>query len=146
MDAVLAALHVKTLLGDVLASQRRCLEAAANLKWLSRMANRFDSPDLFFKRLNANELKQQKLKASKKEPLLLASIASVKGLEFDSVLLPYLAHGEFPDPHSDIGEETNTLYVGMTRVRKELTLYPSKEQPSSFMRTLDQAALDSTSF
>lgn len=136
MDAVLQALQIKALMGNALASQRRCIEALSNLQWLTRMANRFDSPGLFFKNLNATELKQQKLKTSKSERLLVASIASVKGLEFDSVLLPYLAHGEFPDPHADMGEETNTLYVGITRVRKELTIYPSKDLPSSFMRTM----------
>ena len=136
MDAVLAALHVKSLLGNILVSQRRRLEAESNLKWLSDMANRFDSPDLFFKNLNATEVKQKALKGKKTERLLLASIASVKGLEFDAVLLPYLARGEFPDPASDIGEETNTMYVGITRVRKELIIYPSKAFPSVFMRTL----------
>jgi DNA helicase-2/ATP-dependent DNA helicase PcrA len=136
MDALLKTLHVKYLMGHVLQSQRRLLEAESNLKWLAQMANRFDSPALFFKSLNATEQKQQTLKATKTERLLVASMASVKGLEFDSVLLPYLAHGEFPDPQSDPSEEMNMLYVGITRVRKELTIYPSKEFPSVFMRTL----------
>ena len=140
MEAVLEALQIKSLLGNVLVSQRRRLEAQSNLKWLSQMANRFDNPAQLFKNMNATEQKQQKLKAGKTEPLLLASIASVKGLEFDAVLLPYLAHGEFPDPSSDIEEELNTLYVGITRVRKELTVYPNKASPSVFMRRMDASA------
>jgi DNA helicase-2/ATP-dependent DNA helicase PcrA len=136
IDAVLAALHVKSLLGNALVSQRRRLEAESNLTWLCDMAKRFDSPAQLFQSLNATEQKQQQTKGGKTENLLLASIASVKGLEFDCVLLPYLAHGEFPDPSCDMEEELNTLYVGITRVRKELTIYPSTTAPSIFMRRL----------
>lgn len=136
LSALLKALHIQSLLGDALVSQRRRLEAESNLRWLSHMAERFDSPAHLFQSLNATEQKQQKQKASKAEPLLLASIASVKGLEFDAVLLPYLAQGEFPDPTADMAEEFNTLYVGLTRVRKELTIYPSTTSPSLFMKSL----------
>ena len=139
LTALLEALHIKTLLGDALVSQRRRLEAESNLRWLSHMAERFDSPSHLFQSLNATEQKQQKQKTSKTEPLLLASIASVKGLEFDAVLLPYLAQGEFPDPTADMTEEFNTLYVGLTRVRKELTIYPSATSPSVFMKSLGVA-------
>jgi DNA helicase-2/ATP-dependent DNA helicase PcrA len=143
---LLKALHIQSLLGDALVSQRRRLEAESNLRWLSHMAERFDSPAHLFQSLNATEQKQQKQKASKTEPLLLASIASVKGLEFDAVLLPYLAQGEFPDPTADMVEEFNTLYVGLTRVRKELTIYPSITSPSVFMKSLGvtEAAGDAT--
>lgn len=140
MEAVLDALQIKSLLGNVLVSRRRRLEAESNLTWLSHMASRFDNPAQLFKNMNATEQKQQKSKAARTDALLLASIASVKGLEFDAVLLPYLAHGEFPDPSSDIEEELNTLYVGITRVRKELTIYPNKTAPSLFMRRMDASA------
>ena len=136
LTALLDALHIKTLLGNALVSQRRRLEAQSNLQWLAHMARRFDSPAHLFKSLNATEQKQQKLKTGKTESLLLASIASVKGLEFDAVLLPYLAQGEFPSPGSDITEELNTLYVGITRVRKALTIYPSRALPSVFMQRM----------
>jgi DNA helicase-2/ATP-dependent DNA helicase PcrA len=139
LNALLEALHIQSLLGDVLVSQRRRLDAESNLRWLSHMAQGFDSPAHLFQSLNATEQKQQKQKASKTEPLLLASIASVKGLEFDAVLLPYLAQGEFPDPTADMAEESNTLYVGLTRVRKELTIYPSATAPSVFMKSLGAA-------
>lgn len=137
MEAVIQALQVKSLLGNVLQSQHRRLEAQSNLTWLSHMAKRFDNPAQLFKNMNTTEQKQQKSKAGKTDTLLLASISSVKGLEFDAVLLPYLAHGEFPDPASDIEEELNTLYVGITRVRKALTIYPSQAAPSLFMRRMD---------
>ncbi len=137
LTALLDALHIKTLLGNALVSQRRRLEAESNLQWLAHMANRFDSPAHLFKSLNATEQKQHKQKAGKAENLLLASIASVKGLEFDAVWLPYLAQGEFPDPGADITEELNTLYVGITRVRKELTIYPNRALPSVFMQRVN---------
>ena len=82
------------------------------------------------------EQKQRDNKNAKTAGLLIASIASVKGLEFEQVLMPYLAHGEFPEPQADLGEETNTLYVGLTRARRFLTLYAPSERPSMFMATL----------
>ncbi len=136
LDALLAALQIKTMVNNVLASQTRRAEALSNLAWLARAAERFASPAAFFQHLNAAEQKQRDNKNAKTAGLLIASIASVKGLEFEQVLMPYLAHSEFPEPHADLGEETNTLYVGLTRARRFLTLYAPSERPSMFMATL----------
>ena len=132
LDAVLAALHAPSLVRNVLASTRRRQEAESNLAWLAQAAAGFASPAQFFQHLNAIEQKQQTSPKEKAASLLIASITSVKGLEFDAVQLPYLAQGEFPDPQGDAGEELNTLYVGITRARRALTLYTHAERPGGF--------------
>ncbi|MEO5794506.1 MAG: ATP-dependent helicase [Rhodoferax sp.] len=132
LHAVLVALHVPSLVRNVLTSTRRRQEAESNLAWLAQAAEGFASPAQFFQHLNAIEQKQQTSPKEKAANLLIASITSVKGLEFDAVLLPYLAQGEFPDPHGDADEERNTLYVGITRARRALTVYTHVERPGGF--------------
>ncbi|MBC7680727.1 MAG: ATP-dependent helicase [Ferruginibacter sp.] len=132
LDAVLVALHTPSLLRNVLTSTRRRQEAESNLAWLAQAAEGFASPALFFQHLNATEQKQQTSPKEKAASLLIASITSVKGLEFDAVQLPYLAQGEFPDPQGDTDEERNTLYVGITRARRALTVYTHAERPGGF--------------
>lgn len=138
LQALLVALQIEAMVNNVLVSHQRRIEAASNLAWLARAAENFASPVLFFQHLNAAEQKQRESKNAKTASLLLASIASVKGLEFDSVSLPYLAQGEFPAPHADSQEELNTLYVGITRARRFLTVYASAERPSEFMGRIEK--------
>jgi len=133
LDAVLKDLQIHTLVNQVLSSRLRRVEAETNLTWLAQAAERFASPALFFQHLNAIEQKQHHSQRDKSSSLLIASITSVKGLEFDVVQIPYLAQGEFPDPHSDAGEEANTFYVGVTRARRQLTLLASQPRPSSLL-------------
>ncbi|BDT68551.1 ATP-dependent DNA helicase Rep [Comamonadaceae bacterium OS-1] len=132
LAAVLAALHAPSLVRNVLTSTRRRLEAESNLAWLAQAAEGFASPAAFFQHLNTIEHKQHTSAKDKAASLLIASITSVKGLEFDAVLLPYLAQGEFPDPHGDTDEELNTLYVGITRARRALTLLSHQDRPGGF--------------
>ena len=132
LDAALAALHAPSLVRNVLTSTRRRQEAESNLAWLAQAAEGFASPARFFQHLNTIEQKQQTSPKDKAGSLLIASITSVKGLEFDAVLLPYLAQGEFPDPQGDADEERNTLYVGITRARRSLTLLTHHDRPGSF--------------
>ena len=132
LAAVLAALHAPALVRNVLASTRRRQEAESNLAWVAQAAEGFASPAQFFQHLNAMEHRQQSRPKEKATSLLIASITSVKGLEFDAVLLPYLAQGEFPDPQGDADEELNTLYVGITRARRALTVYTHPGRPGGF--------------
>ena len=140
LAALLSALQFGAMVNNVLVSQQRRSEAASNLAWLARAADRFASPALFFEHLNAAEQRQRDGRNSKAASLLIASIASVKGLEFDNVHLPYLARGEFPAPHGDGREELNTLYVGVTRARRFLTVHTCSEQPSEFLGRIGAAA------
>jgi ATP-dependent DNA helicase UvrD/PcrA len=69
------------------------------------------------------------LKAEEKERLILSTIHSSKGLEWDAVFVIGLAEGRFPHNKAQFGEqweeERRLLYVAATRARKYLYLsYP----------------------
>ncbi len=140
LEAMLKTLNIHALMNNVLHSRLRRSEAESNLNWLAQAAERFASPAEFFQHLNTIEQQQHTHAVTKggkaiakPSSLLLASISSVKGLEFDAVVLPYLAQGEFPAPDAEAVEEQNTFYVGMTRARQSLTLLASTQRPSAFV-------------
>ncbi|HEX8604059.1 MAG TPA: 3'-5' exonuclease [Pseudoduganella sp.] len=53
--------------------------------------------------------------------LVLTTVRTAKGQEWDHVILPYLQQGEFPRG-ADLAEERRFLYVAMTRAKLSLTL------------------------
>lgn len=57
-----------------------------------------------------------------KAKLVIACIDQIKGLEYNHVILPYLALDEFPRSKSDPLEEENRFYVAATRARDRLTI------------------------
>ena len=57
-----------------------------------------------------------------KAKLLIACIDQIKGLEYNHVILPYLAVDEFPRSKTDPLEEENRFYVAATRARDRLTI------------------------
>ena len=79
----------------------------------------------------------------KEDGVLLATIHSVKGLEFDTVFIPDLNEGMLPYAKAGEGEEVEEerrlLYVGMTRTKQQLYLLYVRErfgrpqQPSRFI-------------
>lgn len=67
-----------------------------------------------------------------KNLVLLECVESAKGKEFDHVILPFLAVGEFPHPLQAAREEENLFYVAATRARTRLTLItPADERRRS---------------
>ncbi|MFZ5775013.1 MAG: ATP-dependent helicase [Thermodesulfobacteriota bacterium] len=65
------------------------------------------------------------------EKMVLSTIHSAKGLEWDTVFVINLAEGKFPSSHAvlpeQLEEERRLLYVAATRARKELHLvYPEE--------------------
>ena len=131
---------VTTLQLDVLAASAfveadRRNEVHGNLRGLIRSAARYATPADFFQSLNDAEVKQRGLKSTANR-VVLADVASVKGLEFDHVALAYLRQGEFPDPHGAPLAEDNLFYVGMTRARRFLSLYAHRDRPSAFLQRL----------
>jgi superfamily I DNA/RNA helicase len=79
-------------------SKQRRQDALGNIEGLKQAATRFDTARDYFKSLNDAEQKQRQLK--KAASLVIASIASVKGLKFDQVVLPFLAQGRVSSAHS----------------------------------------------
>ncbi len=83
---------------------------------------------------------------TKSANVVLSSIHSTKGLEFDQVFLLDNIHGEFPmapknridaDYNRYLEEERRVFYVGMTRAKQRLELlYP--ETPSEFITLINK--------
>lgn len=70
----------------------------------------------------------------------LSTIHSAKGLEFDTVIIVDAIDGVFPSTHeidsSDYNEEKRIFYVGLTRAKKELTVFNIKDKASPFVDEL----------
>ena len=78
-----------------------------------------------------------------RQSVQLACARNAKGMEFEHVILPYLAQGEFPFEKADPQEEDNLFYVAITRARSALTLI-SPLEPASRSRFIDRMQLPST--
>lgn len=88
----------------------------------------------FIKRL---EYLQKVIRAGSKTDnakVLLSTIHSAKGLEYDNVALVDVADGVFPSnsKDTDIEEEKRLFYVAMTRARKKLCIFAFREEESEF--------------
>lgn len=57
------------------------------------------------------------------EAVVVSCVAQAKGKEYEHVLLPFLAHGEFPSTKNSGQIEQNLFYVAMTRTQKRLSLF-----------------------
>ena len=71
----------------------------------------------FFWLTDPSEKRRRDMFASVREPVVLTTIHSAKGLEFDRVVLCGLGH-----PELDPGANRKLAYVGMTRAREELVV------------------------
>lgn len=129
------ALRIDLLAASAFVEMERREEVQGNLLGLMQSAERFASPAAFFQSLNDAEVKLRGLRTAPAR-VVLANVASVKGLEFDHVALPYLKRGEFPSASGTPLEEENLFYVGITRARKFLSLYAHHERPSAFIDRL----------
>ena len=134
LQRVLDALEMDALIQGALVSRQRRREAQGNIAGLCQAARGFASAHAYFLHLNEAEQRQAALRTP--ASLVLASIAQVKGLEFEHVVVPYLERGVFPAPQTHPGEEQNTLYVAMTRARRQLTLLAHRTRPGSFVAQL----------
>ncbi|WP_395638444.1 ATP-dependent helicase [Pseudolysinimonas sp.] len=88
--------------------------------------------------------------------VVLGTLHSAKGLEWESVYLPGLAEGLLPVVHARglaaIDEERRLFYVGITRARRRLTLSwarrgqrAQERQPSRFLQELRTGSRDAAS-
>lgn len=82
--------------------------------------------------------------------MVLSTVHSAKGLEFDRVLLVDMVEGEFPSTDSDgsaslLEEERRLCYVAITRARSDLRVFipanwaRAKAEPSRFIREMEAA-------
>ena len=134
LQSVLDALDISAFIHGALVSRQRRQEALGNIAGLCEAARGFASVHDYFMHLNHAEQRQAALRGP--ASLVLAPIAEAKGLEFEHVVVPYLEQGVFPAPQSVPGEEQNTLYVAMTRARRQLTLLAHRTRPGRFVKQL----------
>lgn len=131
LERFLGALQLRALASRVVVGAAPLHAVEHHLAGLQRSASSHESAQAFFLSLNEAECRQRELRGT--DSILLASIESVKGLEFEQVLMPYLRRGSFPDPAEPACDENNLFYVGATRARQQLTLYPHQDFPSPFI-------------
>jgi DNA helicase-2/ATP-dependent DNA helicase PcrA len=134
-DAMLQALDMQHLASLRWVERQRCADAVAHLEGLQQAALIFDSAADFFRHVNALELSYEQLHSGKGQAtsLILSDIPSVKGLEFERVIIPFIERGEFPtDKGGTLDDERNLMYVALTRCSHALTLMFSQKRPSAF--------------
>lgn len=73
------------------------------------------------------------------EDIILSTVHSSKGLEYNRVFLADVCDGVFPSPGSeDMEEERRLFYVGMTRAREDLCIFEYGDYPSCFVQELKE--------
>lgn len=82
-----------------------------------------------------------KAEMAEKEGIHLITMHGAKGLEFDRVYLPDVNEGVIPGKRctleTELEEERRLLYVAITRARKELSIYYTKERGRTISRYLE---------
>jgi DNA helicase II / ATP-dependent DNA helicase PcrA len=143
-ERFLAALDMPAFARAVFVERERRDEVQRHMDGLLAAARRHQSALDFFRALQAqDEANAQRLQAhaagkvrSNKlatATVTLAAVAHVKGLEFEHVLLPYLAQGVFPQTQAELADERNLFYVAATRAKQRLSLFAPTQRPSRFL-------------
>jgi DNA helicase II / ATP-dependent DNA helicase PcrA len=143
LPGVLSALDIDSWVQTVFVEKQRRADARAYLEGLIHAAKSYPNAQAFFAGLNQSEnqltngiserIQKQKATVQKKKTLTLASIAAVKGLEFEHIVVPYLKQGKFPAHLAESNQqERNLFYVAITRARHTLSLITHQSQPSEF--------------
>lgn len=81
------------------------------------------------------------LNQKKPDIVTIACVDQVKGLEYEHVILPFLAAGEFPRRDCEQLEEQNRFYVAATRTKRRLTLLVPTD-PSRASRFVQDMQID----
>lgn len=142
LTEMLDALEMPSWANSRWIEKQRRVDALAHLEGIKLAASGYPNALDFFENLNKLEVKWEKQedeyrRTAQKSRLQIANIATVKGLEFEHVVLPFLARGAFPANTSESPiDEHNMMYVAMTRARSALSLMSSATKPSEFIKQL----------
>ncbi len=100
-----------------------------DLGTLTLLAERYRSLESFLAEVALDPVDKADAEANEQEDehLVLSTVHSAKGLEWDAVFVLHLADGFFPSGYSlndaeQLEEERRLFYVAITRARKQLTL------------------------
>lgn len=128
--AALAALKIQGLAQHVFVDAETVRDTADSLAALDRIVRRntFNSISEFLRVIRAQEERIQQGAAG--ERLLLSTIARVKGLEFDHVIVPGVESGAFDGPDED---ERHLFYVAVSRARDVVQLVHRPGKASSYV-------------
>jgi DNA helicase II / ATP-dependent DNA helicase PcrA len=135
-----AATHVRRIISDAAparTSERERAEWHAVVGAVIALANSCSSLEQLEDRITEQS---QSLRNPPANAVVLSTIHSAKGLEWDTVFLVGMEDGILPHGNcEDIEEERRVAYVGMTRARRRLGLtysaerYGEKARPSPFL-------------
>lgn len=142
-DFKTACNHVRGIVGAALpgkAADRERVEWASLVEAVVGLASTSGNLDELERRI---ALQSAALRTPPEHAVVLSTIHSAKGLEWDAVFLLGLEDGVLPNANADdIEEERRIAYVGMTRARRLLGLtycserYGSQMTPSPFLREI----------
>lgn len=95
------------------------------LEQFAQLASAYDALDLFISDLALEDPLQEE---KEEEGVVLSTIHSAKGLEWEAVIILDLVEERFPSRHSltrseDFEEERRLMYVACTRAKKTLEMY-----------------------
>ncbi len=79
---------------------------------------------------------KNKVAVSSSVPIKVATIHSVKGLEFDGVIMPFVNNNSIPAIYGDPEEEKRVFYVALSRAKKMVILGFSEKTPSPFIEPI----------
>lgn len=105
----------------------------STLDELQEMARQYKTFDDWFKGIETyrEDFEQHAKSGKKREGVVITTMHSAKGLEFDVVFIPEANEGMSPYKKAvkpeEIEEERRMFYVAMTRARKHLHIYEVKE-------------------
>ena len=112
---------------------------------LSHLAEPQESSAEYLEKLNRL---QQLLEEGNRDPgakLILSTIHSSKGLEYDRVVLMDAVDGILPSEDGDLEEERRLFYVASTRAREELILFSYKDKQCQFFQEFLQRTQEAVS-
>jgi len=123
LDAVLKEFGYLAYLND---GTEESVARIENLKELRVVAKQYESLGQFLENIALIESSNRALEGNS-NAVVLMTLHSAKGLEFDYVFMPGMEEGIFPHSRSmadpnELEEERRLCYVGITRARKNLCL------------------------